>query len=166
MVYAQPTANVSPVSNDALVYLLVHAGSSLAHLRERAAKVMTVDGPLVLGFCPRQMKTLCDILDEGQARIQRRLAGLVGPGAALEATEDSDIRGKSEDPISFMAEYRACCRRLCKGLNESLRISDAPSGAMLSELVLRLEKQLWLMDSPKHDPGSDRYRSVSIFLTC
>ncbi len=70
------------------------------------------------------------------------------------------------DPFAFMAEYRTCCRLLCRALNEALRTANAPASAMLSDFVLRLEKQLWLMDTPRTDPGSDRYRSVSLFLTC
>jgi DNA-binding ferritin-like protein len=65
-----------------------------------------------------------------------------------------------------MGGYRDCCRSLCKALNESLRASDWATGALLSDLVLRLEKQLWLMDTSPHNRGVGSCRSVSLFLTC
>jgi hypothetical protein len=163
---ANSSANNTPDSNDSLIELLARAGSSLAYFRERAGALVTQEGPLILGFCPRQMWTLCGILDEGRGRLQRRLEGLLGPGGHVEFSTDSNPAGASDNPAAFMAEYRGCCRRLCKALNEARRISDAASCAMLSELVLRLEKQLWLMDTPERDPGTERYRSVSLFLTC
>jgi hypothetical protein len=166
MVFANSSASDAPDSKDPLIELLARAGSSLTYLRERAGSLVTKQGPLILGFCPRQMWTLCGILDEGRANLQRRLEGLLGPGGQVEFSADSNPTGAMDNPAAFMAEYRGCCRRLCKALNEARRISDVSSCAMLSELVLRLEKQLWLMDTPEHDPGTERYRSVSLFLTC
>jgi DNA-binding ferritin-like protein len=65
-----------------------------------------------------------------------------------------------------MVEYRRCCRRLCRALGEARKVSDASTVAVLGEIILKLEKQLWLIDKPRHDPGTERYRSVSLFLTC
>jgi hypothetical protein len=167
MAPVQPTAKQGPAANNELIEKLRHASSSLSCLRELAEQVASLDDPVQLGFCPKQMKTLCTIIDQGRGRIQRRLAILVGPGTADDdGTADAVPTMNISDPATFVAEYRACCRHLCKALNEALRISYAPAIAMLSDFVLRLEKQLWLMDTPKSEPGSDPYRSVSLFLTC
>jgi hypothetical protein len=167
MASAQPTAIQAPASNDDLIELLRQASSSLGCLKELAEHVVSLDDPVEHGFCPRQMKTLRTILDQGRGRIQLRVAILVGPGSADDdGNADAGPTMNISDPATFVAEYRACCRLLCKALSEALRISYAPAVAMLSDFVLRLEKQLWLMDTPKSDPGADRYRSVSLFLTC
>jgi hypothetical protein len=166
MASAQPIANDASVPNTGLIRLLRQADSELGHLRERAQHVVALEDPDASGFCARQMKTLCGILDYGRGRIQRRLATLDGPGGAAEGSPDSGRPGDIADPAAFMAEYRACCRLLCQALNEALGVSNAPTGAMLSDFVLRLEKQLWLMDPPKNTLGPDPYRIVSLFLTC
>jgi hypothetical protein len=79
------------------------------------------------------------------------------------ATGKTDPAG---DPANFLPGNRACCRRLCRALRDALRVSDGSTGATLSELVLRLEKQLWLIDTPSHPRGIDACRSVSLFLAC
>lgn len=155
----------SLVSGD-LVPLLSQADAALGHLRDRAEKIMALEDAVSLGFCPRQMKTLCAILDYGRGRIHRRLAIMSGTVVAEGESPSSNPPFGVASPVAFMAEYRACCRLLCSALRESRRISSSPTVAMLSDLVLRLEKQLWVMDSPKHDPGSEPYRTVSLFLTC
>jgi hypothetical protein len=167
MAPAQPNADEAPVTPDELISLLRQANSLLGHLRMRAEKVVALYDPVALGFCPGQVRTLRGIIDHGRGRIQRRLAILAGPDAeGDDPAEESNPPADIAEPIAFMAEYRACCRLLCRALNESLRVANAAAGAMLSDFVLRLEKQLWLMDTPKQNPGSDRYRSVSLFLTC
>jgi hypothetical protein len=166
MAPVQPTAKQSLLATDELIQLLRHANSSLSYLRELAAHVVSLEDPVELGFCPRQMKTLCGIIDHGRGRVERRVAILAGSGSADDWAADARPAMNMSNPAEFMAEYRACCRLLCKALNEAQRISYAPAVSMLSDFVLRLEKQLWLMDSPKPNPGSDRYRSVTLFLTC
>jgi hypothetical protein len=126
MVFAKSSASDAD-SDDSLIELLARAGSSLAYLRERAGRLVTQEGPLILGFCPRQMWTLCGILDEGRSRVQRCLEDLLGPSGQVEFSADSSSPGATENPASFMAEYRGCCRPLCKALNEARRISDATS---------------------------------------
>lgn len=166
MISAQLKPTTDDVENEGLIELLSQADEALAHLRERADHIFALGDLVSLGFCPRQMKTLCGILDHGRGRIRRRLSILSSAAEAPDEAMQSDPPPNISDPIAFMAEYRACCRLLCKALSEALRVANTPSVSMLSDFILRLEKQLWLMDTPKNDPGSDRYRSVSLFLTC
>jgi hypothetical protein len=163
---ADPEANASEaaVKEEELIRLLAQASSALGRLRDRATRFASLADPVAAGFCPSELRTLCAILDHGRGRIDRRLA-ILKAGAQV-APADSDPPCATADPLSFMAEYRGCCRLLCRALNEALRIPNAAAGSMLSDFILQLEKQLWLMDSPKQDSGPDRYRSVSLFLTC
>jgi hypothetical protein len=160
-------ANMPLLRNDPLSLLLRQASASLEHLRQRAENVLALEDPVSLGFCPKQLKTLCGIIDQGRGRIRRQLVKMEGAETQRDA-EAPDFRPPANlaDPFSFMAAYRASCRLLCRALNEALCNTDGPTCAILSDFVLRLEKQLWLMDAPENDPGSDRYRSVSLFLTC
>jgi hypothetical protein len=167
MAFSQPIANEAQVADEGLIRLLRCANASLGQLRQRAEDVVALEDAAELGFCPRQLKTLCGLLDGGRGRIQRRLSIVAGAcGAGREPEPDSVAPVNAADPLAFMAEYRACCRLLCRALNEALRISNGPAGAMLSDFVLRLEKQLWLVNAPKRDPGTDPYRSVALFLAC
>ncbi len=166
MASPQPLADPAPLPKDPLSLLLRQAEALLEHLRRRAENILALDDAVSVGFCPRQLRTLCGIIDQGRTRIQRHVdagEGLLGRGH--EAPDVMPTTNMS-DPIAFMAEYRASCRLLCRALSEALRTGNAPTGALLSDFVLRLEKQLWLMDTPKRDPGRDRYSSVSLFLTC
>jgi hypothetical protein len=144
-----------------MIGLLRQVDASLGNLKLRAASLGDA-GPI--GLCPRQMLVLGEILERGQQRIARRIAELGGLGREIlgETPRPQDL----PDPVAFMIEYRACCRSLCRALSESQRAVDTASGAMLSELALRLEKQLWLMDTSQHDRGAESCRSVSLFLTC
>jgi hypothetical protein len=106
MVTAQPIANEAPGASEDLIELLRQANSSLGLLKERAEHVVALEDPVALGFCPRQMRTLCGIIDNGRGRIQRRLAILVGPGAAGDArASESDSPVTIADPAAFLASY-------------------------------------------------------------
>jgi hypothetical protein len=167
MATARVIGNKATPPNPGLSLLLRQANSALARLKQRADKAMALKDPVAAGFSPRQIKTLCGIIDEGRRRIRRCLDAEDDPAilAGDESPEFVPTTGMG-DPASFMAQYRFSCRLLCRALNEALSAADARVGAMLSDLVLRLEKQLWLMDTHGTNHGSDRHRSVSLFLTC
>jgi hypothetical protein len=141
--------------------------SSLGHLRERAGNIAEHENPADLGYNPRQMKNLCKILDHGCGRIERRLAILEGIlHTAGEPVPDLNPTLHAAASVQFMEEYRACCRLLCKALTESQRASNAQASAMLSDFILALEKQLWLIDPGRRETRADRFRSMSFLLTC
>jgi hypothetical protein len=163
----QPTPGENSTGSKRLIQLLKLALVSLAHLRERAGNIAEHENPAALGYNPRQMKALCKILDHGCGRIERRRAILEGTlHAAVEPEVDLNPTLNASASVQFMEEYRACCRLLCKALSEAQRVPNGPTAAMLSDFVLALEKQLWLIDpgSPEHRPY--RLRSMSFLLTC
>jgi hypothetical protein len=166
MASPQPESDKARLPSEPLHSLLGQADTLLEHLRRRAENILGLEDPTSIGFYPRQLKTLCGIIDQGRARIQLHVETR---DLATGRDDEAPDRGPTTpmaDPIAFMAEYRASCRLLCRALSEALRTANAPTGAMLSDLVLRLEKQLWLVGPKKKDTGSDRYSSVSLFLTC
>jgi hypothetical protein len=162
----QPIAHGAPVPSGELLRLLRRADESLGQLTERALAVVALDDPVSMGFCPKQMQSLCRMLGNSRARIQGHILNIEGPAASGNESPGSSPPLGKMDPISFIAKYRASCRMLCEALNEARRASQAPAGAMLSDIILRLEKQLWIMDSPKQTRRTDQYRSVSLFLAC
>ena len=166
MAHPQPIEAEAKHTKDSLINLLARADSALGLLKERASQLVSLGDPEGNGFSPGQLETLCRSLDEGRGRVHRRLLGIAGEAVRPEPAAAQNPSGNTRDPLVFLADYRACCRRLCKALSEALRISDAATGAVLSALVLRLEKQLWLMDTPRHNVGAEPYRSISLFLTC
>jgi hypothetical protein len=163
----QPRANEISTDCTRLVQLLQQAVESLGHLRERAGNIAEHENPAALGYNPRQMKALCKILDHGCGRIERRLAILLGTLlTAGEREPELNPTLHAAASMQFMEEYRACCHLLCKALSESNRILNAPTAAMLSDFILALEKQLWLIEPGRREPRSDRYRGMSFLLTC
>jgi hypothetical protein len=150
-----------------LVQLLDLALHSLGHLRERAGNIAEHENPSALGYNPRQMKGLCKILDHGCGRIERRRSILEGTLWAIDepATAQNPTLNAAAT-VQFMEEYRGCCRLLCKALSEAHRVSNVPTAAMLSDFILALEKQLWLIDPGRREPLSNRLRSMSFLLTC
>jgi hypothetical protein len=168
MVSVKQLSSRTSGTDDALTGLLGLVVESLENLRLRASHAATLEAPEALGLCPRQLLLLCEILDKGRHRIARRLdeRGGFSRQDADGAHDGLRLPDNVADPVAFMIAYRACCRKLCKALNESQRISDGPTGALLSELGLSLEKQLWLMDASPHSRSADSCRSVWLFLTC
>jgi hypothetical protein len=163
----QPSSRTSG-TDEALTGLLGLVEESLENLRLRASNAATQEAPESMGLCPRQLLVLCEILDRGHERIARRMDELNGFSRPhVNGVSDGfRLPDNVADPVAFMIAYRTCCRRLCKALNESQRISDGPTAALLSELGLRLEKQLWLMDASPQSRSADSCRSVWLFLTC
>ena len=154
--------------NPGMLDLLCEVGDALQGLRIRALRAGDCDELSVLGFCPLQMRALCEILDRGREKILTRIAKL---GEFPDPSGDTSgveilLPGDPADPVAFLGAYRACCRRLCGALRESLRVSDAATSAALIELTMRLEKQLWLIDAQRNSRGVDDCRSVSLFLAC
>jgi hypothetical protein len=122
--------------------------------------------PAELGYHPRQMRALGDILGRGEAAIVRRIAELGGATPGDESSPGPVEPREGFDLAGVMIEYRGCCRRLCAALNEARRVSDEATSALLSDLALRLERQLWLMDKRPKNDEIEYGRVVSLFLAC
>lgn len=145
-------------------------GGLCADLRNLKRRVDTsrMDGnPADLGYRPRQMRALGEVLGHCRSEIIRKVAGL---GAAGTLGDESNLNSREPceefDLAGFMVEYRGCCRRLCAALNEARRVPDEATSALLSDLALRLERQLWLMDRRPKNDEIEYGRVVSLFLAC
>jgi hypothetical protein len=166
MVSAKPSFCRPSLTGMRLVGLLGELAVSLKVLNMWSANAADNGDPGALGYCPEQVRALCSILERGRHSIVRRAAELGGRIRREEPDRASRPPVLVTDPVAFMTAYRECCRKLCKALDESKRIPDATTGALLSDLALRLEKQLWLMDGSPHDRDAESCRSVSLFLAC
>jgi hypothetical protein len=169
MASVKPYTSRQSVMDGGMIGLLGQVDASLGELKLRASEVMALQEPADPDFCPLEMQALCRILDMGRHRIARRISELGGPAdpGADEAYGEPRLPENVADPMAFMGGYRDCCRKLCKALDKSLQVSDGATGALLSDLGLRMEKQLWLLDTPPNSRGADySSRSVSLFLAC
>jgi hypothetical protein len=161
------SASIAPAHSDSLGPLLVRLSDDFQNLKLRVDRAGALSGLPWAGFNGHQMRVLGSILERGRDSIVRRLESMgdPNPGGDPRGTDPSPM-GRQFDPAEFMAEYRGCCRRLCAALREARRVSDAATGAFLSDLALRLEKQLWLMDPRPGDSEVNCCRSVLLFLAC
>jgi hypothetical protein len=162
------TASRSPFSatdgNPGFEQLLLQAHRSLLELRALAEQVCESERFESLEFRGDELRSLCSMLTEGSILLARRARAL--------GFEDelSPAPGGSFSPVigpeTLLASYRACCRRLCGAMKEAIRISDSSSVALLRDLILRLEKQLWVIDAPSRTFGVDDSRAIALFLSC
>jgi hypothetical protein len=139
----------------------------LRNLGRRVGRSRIEGKPEDLGYHPRQMRVLGEILARGQSAILRRIETLGGAGdLGDEPASNAGEPSEHFDLVGVMIEYRGCCRRLCAALNESRRVSDEGTSVLLRDLALRLERQLWLMDRRPKDDEIEYGRVVSLFLAC
>jgi len=118
MAFSQPIANEAQVADEGLIRLLRCANASLGQLRQRAEDVVALEDAAELGFCPRQLKTLCGLLDGGRGRIQRRLsivAGACGAGRELPAP----LQGAQRSPPDLQRARRRDAERFCPATRET-----------------------------------------------
>jgi hypothetical protein len=160
----------------ALVRLRVSA-DRLRHAAEKSAQGQPV-------FSMSELEQLCIVIERGWNSVLQRLLEL-SPGdrsergarwastwraSLTEATAagvESAARDKSAlTPQSLLATYRASCRALCAALTEARHVADATTAAMLSGLLQRLEKQLWLLDASHERPRVGAASAINLFLSC
>jgi hypothetical protein len=167
MVDVRPRSAEVSSSAARLVRSLRQVGTDLRMLEIRARRAEGSGELSRLDFCPKQIGRLRLILSEGRTAVVRRAGELGEALSEHNAGEGADVSPSIEagDPTAFLAAYRACCRRVCGALREAIDNRDSLTGAMLSGLVLKLEKQLWLIDTARNR-GADDWRSVSLFLAC
>ncbi len=111
------------------------------------------------------VQALRPTLADGCSAITRRLEGLGRPFAATRDPfafpfEDSEGEGAA------LTAYRPCFNRLGKALREARRISDEHTMAILSHLIVRLEKHLWLFDLPLAERHVVDWSAVNLFSLC
>ncbi len=149
-----------------LMVMLEDAADELLRLQECAAGI--AEAPETTVFCPEQLRKLRDVLERGREAIAARMVILGGPRPGLRpASLSADRRDRRKiRPRALMRTYGKCSHQLCRVVQEARRISDATTAAMLSELILQMEKQLWLLDAPSQQHAPATRRVVSFFFSC
>jgi hypothetical protein len=166
-----------------LIGLLEETLQALARLHAAAARRHPPEGgssPGIPGFSQAEFDRLSRVIREGGAAVTRRLKEL-RPEESKSALRLAELwrsgvaapgeRSVADEPLAterarpLLATYRGTCRALCAALQAAQQISDTTTAAMLSSVLQRLEKQLWLLDS-----SSDRTRvglpTINLFLSC
>jgi hypothetical protein len=161
----QPGADLGTAGG--LCALLGNLCVEMQNLKLRVDRSRMEGKPADLGYHPRQMRLVGEILGRGRSAILSRI-GELGGERTLGGESNLNPVGPREDfdLRRFMTEYRGCCRRLCAALNEARRVSDDATGSLLRDLALRLERQLWLMDRRPKNDEIEYGRVVSLFLAC
>jgi hypothetical protein len=156
----QPFADPHRPRDRRLISLLARADQAVRDLQRRAASICRSGNLEILGFRRSQLEELNSLLSHGAQVLDGRLYTLDGSHRVEEAGPDAD------EPITFFAAYRACSRALCAAMKESARLADSTSTLGLRELIIQLEKQLWMIDEPDRSRGREDRRAVSLFLSC
>ena len=146
-----------------LMVMLEDAADELLRLQECAAGIAAA--PETTVFCPQQLRVLRDVLDGGREAIGARMEILGGhrPATNLSAGQRAQRKIRSR---ALMRAYGKCSHQLCRVQQEARRISDGTTAAMLSDLILRMEKQLWLLDAQSQQRAPATRRVVSFFFSC
>ena len=119
-------------------------------------------------FRQPELRSLGELTAKGAHSLRCRAAQLDPSGGRFSKRPPNVRLGDTDEmePITLIRSYRACSRRLCDAMKEAVRISDRESAAVLRILILRLEKQLWVIDSPSRSYGVHDSRAVALFLSC
>ena len=112
-----------------------------------------------------EIAALRSLAEEGSTALADRLRVLGIESAESIFTGPTPGARTSRSVRGLVAIYRKCSRRLCAALQGARRSSDAATAALLRALILRLEKQLWLLDSLSGSAHEDR-SVLGIFLAC
>jgi hypothetical protein len=147
---------------------LVKASEALAELNARTDSMKSSGNLDILGFSRQRLKALSDLLTRGTRVVDRRIAELEGAAEArVVPTRRYDFsRSAVMEPVTFFSSYRASCRALCSAMKVAMGYSDSATVLMVRDIVLQLEKELWMIDAPERNRGVDDSRAVALFLSC
>jgi hypothetical protein len=149
-----------------LTTLLADACAELRRLEACAQDLGGVPAlPATTNLRSTEIAALRSLAEEGSTALAHRLRvlGIESAESTLPAPRRANRTSRSVR--SLVAVYRKCSRRLCAALQGARRSSDAATAALLRALILRLEKQLWLLDSLSGSALVDR-SVLGIFLAC
>lgn len=148
-----------------LMIMLEDASDELLSLEECAAGIAEASEATI--FCPRQLQNLRAVLERGREAIATRMAVLGGPRATTTLASHRASRRESRKirPRALMRAYGKCSHQLCRVAQEARRIADSATAAVLSDLILQTEKQLWLLDAPSRQREPASRRVVSFFFS-
>jgi hypothetical protein len=111
------------------------------------------------------IQALQPTLAEGCAAISRRLEALGHPTDSSRPPFPDPVPPAKGNAVALTA-YRPCFSHLGRALREARRISDEQTMAILSCLVVRLEKHLWLSDLPLTERRVLDWSAVNLFSLC
>jgi hypothetical protein len=158
------TEELAPSGNATLASLLEEALADLLRLQAEAEVVSRAADKGMSRIATGGAQALRPTLAEGCATISRRLESMGHPGFG---------RGDAAALAEFAPEagvalnaYRPCFSRLGKALREARRISDGETMTILSHLIVRLEKHLWLFDLPLSERRVVDWSAVNLFSLC
>lgn len=101
--------------------------------------------------------------ESGLAKLWR--VGVKGNSTEPHEDEGALKRDSGVRPRSLVANYRAASRALCAALEEAKQTGDRTTAVMLTSILHRLEKQLWLLDSSRERPRIG-LPLIDLFLSC
>lgn len=167
MILTQPTIQGSPpVENRKLTGLLEEALVDLLRLQAEADAVCRAASQGMSRIATGGMQALRPTLEEGCAGISRRLAAMGGTVPAMDARPSESIEPIESPRDGALNAYRPCFFRLGRALREARRVSDEATMAIVSRLIVRLEKHLWLFDLPLAEWRAVDWSSVNLFSLC
>jgi hypothetical protein len=161
-------ADIGKGENSTLGDLLCNAASAMADLQAQAERICSSGRAEELEFSHRHLEGLCSFLGRGLAEIRKRMPeddailGLDSGGRGFELR----AQDLPSEPVELLSAYRASCRCLCKAMRQSVLGSNRQLTSILSELIVNLEKQLWVIDAPSRNYGAYEVRSVALFRSC
>jgi hypothetical protein len=147
---------------------LARASEVLAELNARTESISSSRNLEILGFSRQHLEAINDLLTRGHRAVDRRITELEGGGDArvVQARRYDFSRNAIMEPITFFASYRSCCRALCTAMRSAIAASDSVTTLLLRDLIMSLEKELWLIDAPERNRGLEDSRAVALFLSC
>jgi hypothetical protein len=165
VILTYPTTE-EPVSADSakLVVLLEEALADMLRLQAETEVVSAGKG--MSRIATGGIQALRPTLAEGCAALCRRLVALGHPASTLPATPADSDRPTDAGAGAALNAYRPCFVRLGKALREARRLSDEATMAVLSQLIIRLEKHLWLFDLPLAERRAVDWSAVNLFSLC
>jgi hypothetical protein len=153
----------APVGSAKLASLLEEALADLLRLQAEAEAVSGADDKGLSRIAADGVQALRPTLAEGCAAISRRLEVLGHPGSGRRGAGLTESAPEAGVAVNA---YRPCFFRLGKALREARRVSDGETMTVLSHLIVRLEKHLWLFDLPHSERRVVDWSAVNLFSLC
>jgi hypothetical protein len=181
----------SEATTSRLTFALEDSLQSLARLRVTAERMRPGNGGSDSAFetetlSVAELDRLAAVVRESTASLTRRLrelghlkadtetesalgklwrVGVKGDLSEPREAEGGLKRDPGVRPRSLVANYRAASRALCAALEEAKQSGDRTTAVLLTTILHRLEKQLWLLDSSRERPRIG-LPLINLFLSC
>jgi hypothetical protein len=174
-----PAAELTSPSLISRLEKSLQALSRLQSVSEGLRSVDKATSAEMRALSPKQLDCLQVIIRQGELSLTRRLKKLVSDNsqASRPAVLGREEAGPSHSAFvlqrsvddspsrELLTAFRAACRSLCASLQEARRACDSSTTVMLSTLLQRMEKQLWLLESSQERPRVG-LPTINLFLSC